>query len=322
MSTDVEKKVTEAEVVKAIRMDKAVADYFATTPKRTTWNRVKIFRASGLARTCPVQAAYVVRAVLEKDKETVMAWHLANQLPSRLIPTLDQGTVIHLQMQYYAGLTGFVPEGQWKCPNCGFFTRKKVPMPKVAVPGADGFDSEYPGKCPKCKGKNLKMYPPWLYVEPELEEPNAEKVRWQFRLTGKCDGIWRLNVRHGKKVVQVRAVADYKSINKNGFTGSYGGGLPKDSHIPQLQAYMAMADLEWGVLVYYCKDNSEMKFCLVKRDRQAWKATMRRIEWARSGSLNGKEKYRRCESFKDPNARACLFCEKCWGKKPPENFLS
>jgi hypothetical protein len=307
-----------------MRLHKAVETYYKATPFPVRYRDVRIFRASRMHNFCAVEMAYVVRLVKKKAKKKVIEWAQSIQLPPHLTEIIDTGTVVHKQLQYYAGLVGFVTEGQWVCPSCGLLTHKNVPMPMVdRSDPVGGLDFEYPGPCPKCRGRNFQNFPPWLYVEPTLQE-KIKGVPKKLRVTGHTDGIWTFKVKVGKKVVRVRVLVDYKTINRAGFEGAYGGGLPREEHVTQLQVYLALADLEYGLLLYYCKDNSQHKRFLVKRDPKLWPALQKKVNWARKGKVTkaAKVKHRLCNRLGHPRSRECLFVEECWGAKPKENWVA
>lgn len=162
------------------------------------------------------------------------------------------------------------------------------------------------------------MYPPWLYVEPRLVE-DAEGVPEQLRITGSADGIWTVPAGDGGELVDV--VVDYKTINHKGWAEQY-GKLPQDKHVSQIQTYLNLACADYGVLLYYNKDDSKHKKFIVSRIASDWDALLRRVRWARDGKMEGKARFRVCGNIGHPRSRECFFQEVCWGKKAPANFLA
>lgn len=305
-----------------VRLDKAIVLYTKATPTIKRLNDIRIFRASSIHDLCAVEAAFAIKLIKQKKEVQALAWVRHNELKADLVQVVDTGTVIHKQLQYYAGITGKVRAGQWRCPACGFLTRRKVLLPtKTIADNTDsGVDHKYPARCPRCKGNNLAMNPPWLYVEPSLIE-KAKGVPKQFRVVGHVDGIWTINVPTDGKLISLNVLVDYKTSNKNGFEEKY-GKLPADKYVSQMQTYLNLADIEIGLILYYCKDNSQHKYCFVRRDRTYWKMLLARVKWARRGNMKDKAKYRICGNIGHPRSRGCYFQEKCWGAKAPENFLA
>ena len=322
VSPSILEQVTFEDLLPKVRLDKDIVLYQRATPVQMPLDKVRVFRASRMHKLCPVESAYVIKLIEKKAEKKVLEWFRRDQLKAELTPIVDTGTVIHKQLQYYAGLTRKVRAGQWKCPFCGFFTHKGVPMPAIEIlDSITDLEHEYPAPCPKCKGSNLGVFPPWLYVEPTLQE-KARGVPNQYLITGHTDGLWSVRVRVGKKMFWINVVVDFKTINLNGFEERYGGGLPKEDHVPQMQTYLNLADEEFGLLIYYSKNDSKEKFRFVQRDHKYWQDVLRKVTWARKGNLKRKEEFRVCPNIGHPRSRTCFFQETCWGKKAPENFLA
>lgn len=304
-----------------LRLDKDIVLHTKATPTRMRLKDVRIFRASSIHDMCPVEAAYAIKLVKKKDEKRALAWARHNELKAELVEVVDTGTVVHRQLQYYAGLTGKVREGQWRCPACGALTVRGVPMPVQAVENEEtGLEDKYPARCRRCKGGNLAMFPPWLYVEPRLVEA-AKGVPEQFRVVGHADGIWTVAVIVDGKSHLLRVLVDYKTSNLNGFDEKY-GELPAQKYVSQMQVYLNLAEVEVGLILYYSKNDSRHKNCLVRRDRAFWNTLVERVRWARKGNMKDKGKYRVCSNVGHPRSRSCYFQEVCWGTKAPENFLA
>jgi hypothetical protein len=309
------------DVLAKVRIDKEIALYAESTPENQNPDLVRIFRASRMHNLCAVESAFALKLMRDGKNDKLLEWQRSQSLPGKLQQIVDTGTVIHTQLQYYAGLLGKVREGQWRCPNCGFFTHKKVPMPTLEVfDKITDLEYEYPAPCPKCTGRNLAMFPPWRYVEPSLIEV-AKGVPERELVSGHCDGIWHIRLRIGKKMVWIPVVVDFKTINKFGFEDKYDTKLPKVEHIGQMQTYLNLAEIDVGILIYYCKDDSKHKYKFIPRSHGHWGSLMHRVNWARKPNMKEKKKFRYCPSIGHPRARSCFFSEQCWGKKTPENFL-
>jgi hypothetical protein len=311
-----------SELTARVRLDKAIVLYSEATPPIFSLDNITVFRASAIPSMCPVESAFLVKLIKEKKEDQVRQWMRGRELTGNIVQIVDTGTVIHEQLKYYAGLVGLVREGQWRCSACGFFTHKKVAMPLVAVSDSlSGLDHSYPAPCPRCKGANLGAYPPWRYVEPDLIE-KVTGVPKQFKIQGHTDGLWNVRIHLNKEWTWLKILVDYKTMNHNRFEGKYGSELPSKEHLPQLQTYLNLADVEVGLLLYYCKDNSEHKYCWVRRDRTGWAATVAKVNWARKGDMADKAKYRVCPNIGHPRSRKCVFQQACWGQKAPENVMA
>lgn len=305
------------------RFSKSVELAATNTPPIVNLKTVRIFRASGLSKMCSVEAAFAVQLWRDKSIAQLQLWVQKNQLPVHLTPIVDTGTVVHKQLQYYSGLIGYAIQGQWRCPACGFYTHKKTSMPTTAKPlardGFEGLTGLYPAPCPRCK-KNLEMFPPWLYVEPAFLE-EVKDVPPPLRVSGHVDCIWHIKVPIDKSMVNIPVLVDFKTINKAGFEGKL-WPLPSPDHVIQVQVYLELSKLSYGLIIYYCKDNSTYKLFLVKRSPEVWNLLQKRVNWARSGDLTEKEKYRECTNIGHPRSRSCFFQEQCWGTKAPVNIMA
>ena len=73
-----------------------------------------------------------------------------------------------------------------------------------------------------------------------------------------------------------RFIVELKTINSRGFDGLQ---VPKVDHEIQLQSYLNMLDIPFGIVVYENKDNQKMKLFQVDKDPQAWKVVLDRLEY-------------------------------------------
>lgn len=322
-------KVDVNDIAGAIRFDKLIEAHHAAAPVLIPANKVRIFRPSRLSSLCPVEAVFAMNLLRKGTPKSVCEFVQTMQLPAHLTQVVDTGTVIHTQLQYYAGLMGFCKRGKWRCPNCGAETTGAVPMPvhQRKDPRHKGISNTYARPCVWCKGKNLKFFPPWRYVEIELQE-QALDVPVHLRTTGHVDQLWDIYV----KKFMLTAFVDYKTINEQGFNEQY-GHLPKDDHVEQLQYYLGLAkqdpnfiatygDVNYGIILYYNKNKSQHKLFVFKYDPQIWLKKQKEIQWARKGNLKEIAKWRVCPNVRHKRARECYFVKACWGKVPPANLFA
>ena len=104
-----------------------------------------------------------------------------------------------------------------------------------------------------------------MYVDREVKATNEYPPisgRADFLLTSAKAGIKRF-------------IVELKTINSRGFDGLQ---VPKVEHEIQLQSYLNMLDIPFGIVVYENKDNQKMKFFQVDKDPQAWQVILDRLE--------------------------------------------
>lgn len=105
-----------------------------------------------------------------------------------------------------------------------------------------------------------------MYVDREVKATNEYPPisgRADFLLTSAKAGIKRF-------------IVELKTINSRGFDGLQ---VPKVEHEIQLQAYLNMLDMPFGIVVYENKDNQKIKLFQVDKDPQAWKVVLDRLEY-------------------------------------------
>lgn len=321
-------EVTVEALQDRIRLDRMLESHVVATPVHIPLKKVRVFRASQLAKMCPVEAAFLIEAIHNDMEKTAFGYTQASQLPAHLTQIVDTGTVIHPQLQYYAGLVGYAKRGQWRCPSCGLRTSKGVPLPTTRKkdPRYKNFFNTYPSPCPRCSGRNLGIFPPWIYCEPEVVE-QAPGWKRQFRTVGHLDQVWDVPF----DGFTVPLITDYKTINEQGFTEQY-GHLPKEDHVVQINSYLSLANadpsflrqfgkIRFGCILYYDKNKSRHKPFVVKHDPSIWEERKAAIDWAREGDWSEIAQWRVCANVRHKRARECFFVKKCWGKNPPVNFL-
>ena len=104
-----------------------------------------------------------------------------------------------------------------------------------------------------------------MYVDREVKATNEYPPisgRADFLLTSAKAGIKRF-------------IVELKTNNSRGFDGLQ---VPKVEHEIQLQSYLNMLDIPFGIVVYENKDNQKMKFFQVDKDPQAWQVILDRLE--------------------------------------------
>lgn len=114
----------------------------------------------------------------------------------------------------------------------------------------------------------------------------------EFNICGSADGLIEVNGSLG--------VIEIKSINLNQFLTLF---APKKAHIEQINLYMfclmlcyplpdkylssvSPKNLEWGIILYECKDNQQMKEFFVSYNSEIVDALLAKIKYVNSCILN------------------------------------
>ena len=93
----------------------------------------------------------------------------------------------------------------------------------------------------------------------------ADEVRVrhkELQISGSADGIVDIPMPDGTKK---RGVLEIKTMSLTAFFTE--PEKPKREHLWQLNCYMMCLGIDRGVLLYYCKDNSQMRCHYVKADK-------------------------------------------------------
>lgn len=142
-----------------------------------------------------------------------------------------------------------------------------------------------------------------------LLSSEVELYNEEFNICGSADGIIELG--------GVLGVVEIKSINLNQFITLF---TPKKSHVEQLNIYMyclmqcypvdatkyksdQFNNLDWGIILYECKDNQRMKEFFISYDHSIMSSILAKIDYVRTCILTNKIPPR-------INHEDCRWCKK------------
>jgi len=113
-------------------------------------------------------------------------------------------------------------------------------------------------------------------------------------------------------------VVDMKTINKNGFENlSDFNNPPSLGYQIQLLIYTHLLDCEYGLLIYECKDNSNIKAYKIEKDEKSWNLIQKQaklmIEMSKITADDGKLLC--LLPPPRPNKKSCWECKNCVFKK-------
>lgn len=226
---------------------------------------------------------------------------------------LREGDYIHDDARFYLGILGYLV-GRWRCSFCFAETTVELAqMPRIEVPDLDGRPTWDAAPCSRCVGRNLRDDISWYYIEPYVYLP-------EWEIDGHVDGILHIPFEDGSFVP---IVLEIKSINEAGYQQKY-GTIPKPEHIEQASLY-AWA---WGIshlcFLYINKNQvQQWKEFVVRRDEAAIQDAQEKILAVKTGRLRGEAPTwaRACKDIREERAVSCPAVERCFGCKPPANFM-
>jgi len=97
-----------------------------------------------------------------------------------------------------------------------------------------------------------------------------------LEMTGHADGLLAAVVAIGGQQLRFRMVLDYKSCNSTTFNKL--GNTPGSSYVKQLHGYLKALDVPMGCILYFNKDNSNMRALYVPFDYGVWTPIQQRLE--------------------------------------------
>jgi CRISPR/Cas system-associated exonuclease Cas4 (RecB family) len=131
------------------------------------------------------------------------------------------------------------------------------------------------------------------------------RLREEIGLGGDADGLMDRELKIGRTKINLRAIFEYKSINRDGFSGLR--TKPKITYVRQVQAYLASMDIPLGVIVYINRDNGEPRHFFVWYDPRLWDPIEERLRRLKAMADNYKEP----EKHTGKSCRWCKFFAEC-----------
>ena len=193
-------------------------------------------RASSLGEICARQEVLAARTKTKREELI--------DLDSQL--TFDKGHGMHAVMQNSALPRLGVIRGRWRCWHCTkvyggsdktFSLEAQIPCPEI---------------CTACKNEN----PKFEYIEQWFE--NVE-----YRVNGHPDAFLVLPDEPRMGVGELKSISERKSKDVR--------DVPDFGHVIQVQTYMWLTGLEWGLILYWIKGayRSSLIEHYIERDEDA-----------------------------------------------------
>ena len=229
-------------------------------------------------------AYYESKGYIKTDSSSV-------KIDVQLQRIFDNGHYMHKRWSSYLEKTGML-RGVWKCTN--IFTHD---IPKVF-----GEDDRYgvlkPEAC-VCGNKNFD------YIEIGFSDP---ETLWG----GHVDAILDIGTNDDMLIV------DFKSINPFGFSKLTAA---KDDHITQIQIYLYLSGLKYGIVLYENKADQALKEFFIERDDEyiaAKKQEALSLKQVVEGTNSDSKKVLPLRAYTSKGCTECLRCKfraDCWQKR-------
>lgn len=124
-------------------------------------------------------------------------------------------------------------------------------------------------------------------------------------LGGASDGLMERDLRIGRTILDLRILWEYKTINKDGFSGLR--NRPAIKYVRQTQAYMASMNIPLTVILYINRDNSEPRHFFTWYDPELWEPKEARLRKLKRMA----DDYEEPERTIGKSCRWCKFFEEC-----------
>jgi hypothetical protein len=242
-------------------------------------------RSSGFPSLCPREE------VLCANDKVPRTWEISADL--NLI--FQHGHGLHHQLQNEIMPAIGVIRGKWVCLGCGGMHGGEADR-TVRV---ETWAEERPASCPGCESTAFTFH--------EVQMLNDE-----YRISGHCDGFLEMEGVPGMGILEGKSIMAGWEVQN----------VPKLDHVIQLQTYMWLADLQWGIILYWQKGENGIR-CLiehfVERDEDTIdniKSTLKSI-W--DGVDGGDLPEKLCEKYGCKRAKSCVVRDKCFGKLTDES---
>lgn len=237
-------------------------------------------RSSGFPSICPREE------VLCATNKVPRTWAISADL--NLI--FQHGHGLHHQLQNDIMPAIGVLRGKWVCLGCGVMHGGPVPEGVRVEEWAEA----RPDECPDCSSSEFTFH-------------EAHLIDEEHRISGHCDGFLIMEGVPGMGILEGKSIKAGWEVQN----------VPKLDHVIQLQTYMWLADLQWGIILYWQKGENGLNALIehfVERDEDTIdniKSTLRSI-W--DGVDGGPVPDRICETYECKRAKGCAVKDACFGK--------
>jgi hypothetical protein len=255
----------------------------ADPPKPDDWIRV-----SSLSTLCA--RAEVLAGTMGVKRDNSLEFY--QQL------TFDMGKGVHWTVQNNVLPKLNVLVGEWQCADCGHVYGG--PGKYVLRPDSCTWNTGNPLSC----GKN----PPTSRQADESSLTYVEQFfqNEEYRVQGHPDGFLRMAGMKSDGVLEAKSISDrrFKDVKD----------VPDFGHVIQLQAYLWLTGLDWGLLLYWNKGawKDPLVQHVVERDEDSIDGVKRLVTSIREGLKGGAVPDRICSSRDCKRAEECVMRDPCF----------
>lgn len=262
-------------------------------------------RSSGLGRLCPREEVLSRKHGVARTR--IIEPH--DQL------TFGMGKGAHWAMQNDLLPRAEVLRGIWRCTNCGTVHPElgdvvQVGFNQYLAPDSDTMrlaSVPRPAFCRFCALPDDVEASPFLFCEWLVRDH-------VLRLQGHMDGLLQLDAREDLGVFELKSMGktSWEEIDEN---------VPAIDHLIQLQAYLLLTGLQWGVVLYWAKHlwKNPLREYFVERDEEMIDKIAVEISDLRHGLITGELPDRICATSGCARALACPLSEPCFAAEEKED---
>jgi hypothetical protein len=243
-------------------------------------------RASGFALMCPREEVLCARARITRERE----------IDTDLLLIFEHGHGLHDRLQNVILPRVGVLRGKWICLGCG--TMQGGPPPEDCSASTD-WAIPCPDECEECGASEFRFF-------------EVEYYNHALRLKGHTDGYLAIPGMPGLGVLEAKSIKPGWQI-KN---------VPKLEHAIQLQLYLLLTGLQWGIILYWIKGENGLEAFVehfVERDEDTLTKVKAAIRGIHSGVMGGPLPDRTCASAGCPRAADCVVSEACFAEETVED---
>lgn len=271
--------LVEAALKSGASIKKILKEEYAQVEDVPFLTRTSWLRASGFPSLCPREEVLCAQKKVSRTKKISADLNLIFQ----------HGHGLHHQLQNEILPAVGILRGKWICNSCGTMHGGHV---KEGVRVEEWAEAR-PDECRNCTSGDFRFH-------------EVQLVNDEYRISGHCDGFLVLPGMPGMGILEGKSIKSGWEVQN----------VPKLDHVIQIQTYMWLTGLKWGIVLYWQKGENGVAALiehLIERDEETImmiKDTLKSIwEGVDGGSLPD----RICDSPTCPRAKACAVKDACFG---------
>jgi hypothetical protein len=260
---------------------KALKEKFKVTEDIPYLKPTSWMRSSKFPTICPREEVICTRIKKERT------WAISTDL--KLI--FEHGHGLHARLQDHILPEVGMLQGKWICNGCGLLQGGPVPDDDSPV---ESWAIDRPENCEECYATDFRYHEVKFYDE-------------EHRISGHCDGFLNIPPLPGLGILEGKSIGPGWQIQN----------VPKMEHVIQVQTYMWLTGLQWGIILYWIKGNPGMSGIVehfVERDENSIDAVKANLRSIWDGVDGGPMPGRICPKKDCPRAKKCSVSKECFSE--------